>query len=198
MGVVELLTTSIQTSFSFCLLEQGQAINFFHLLQPNSWFPCMERCLVFPPVRMCVWDLAWGWKWEAWLCMVFCYFVWHVFPPAAWIDLFPNAVPTWALVCWANYLKNCTSCKLTLVLTSGLELLARKGMCWMTWKMNAMQTMRKLSETTRHASISSSSPLLIFKNLMHVDLTLIANFAMSYRICFWERMLEWHFRKTGS
>lgn len=69
----------------------------------------------------------------------------HVFffPPAAWIDLFPNAVPVWVLVCWANCLKNCTNCKLTLVLTSGLELLARKEMCWMTWTMNAMQTMGK-------------------------------------------------------
>lgn len=64
-------------------------------------------------------------------------------PPAAWIDLFPNAVPVWVLVCWANCLKSCTNCKLTLVLTSGLELLARKEMCWMTWNMNAMQTMGK-------------------------------------------------------
>lgn len=83
--------------------------------------------------------------------------VWFFFfPLAAWIDPFPNAVPVWVLVCWANCLKNCTNCKLTLALTSGLELLARNEMCWVTWNTNAMQTMGNPWETTRRLFVPFS------------------------------------------
>lgn len=127
---------------------------------------------------------------NAWMCMLevtlpLGMFLFS-FPPAAWISPFPNAVPVWVLVCWANCLKNCTNCKLTLALTSGLELLARSGMCWVTWNTNALQTMGSPWETTRHAY---SSPFPFF-NLMHVDITLIANFAVFFWFCFWQRMFE--------